>query len=65
MRYQTCVHCHAPIRIDRFEYARDGELRYRICPECDYTVLLMIDESDVDLDPPVVLQSKRTDEVFE
>lgn len=65
MRHQTCIHCHAPVRIDRFEYARDGNLRYRICPECDYTALLMIDEGDDDHDVPVVPSSKRTDEIIE
>ena len=65
MRYQTCVHCHTPIPIDHFEYARDGELRYRICPECDYTTLWTIDEEDADLDPPAVLHAQQTDEVVE
>ena len=65
MRHQTCVHCHTPIPIDRFEHARDGELSYRICPECDYTTLWMIDEAAADLDPPTALGAQRADEVVE
>ena len=65
MRHQTCVHCHTPIPVDRFEYARDGELRYRICPECDYTTLWMIDDGAADRDPPAGLHTQGTDEVFE
>ena len=65
MRYQTCVHCHTPVRIDRFEYAHDGELRYRICPECDYTTLSITDEGDAGLDLPVVLHAQQADEVVE
>lgn len=40
--HHTCPHCHSPIALDRFEYATDGEHFFRICPECDHT-LLMVD----------------------
>lgn len=40
--HHTCPHCHSPIALDRFEYATDSEHFFRICPECDHT-LLMVD----------------------
>ncbi|NMG27825.1 hypothetical protein [Aromatoleum evansii] len=43
--HHTCPHCHSPIALDRFEYATDGEHFFRICPECDHT-LLMVDGED-------------------
>lgn len=63
MRYQTCVYCHTAIPVDRFEYASDGHLRYRICPECDHTILLMNDEQNVDA--PVLLQAKQAEGICE
>ena len=64
MRYQTCPHCHTSIPVDCFEYARDGELTYRICPECDHTtVWMMIVESEADHVPPDVLPVRPDEEV--
>lgn len=59
MRYQTCVYCHTGIPLDRFEYASDGQLRYRICPECDHTILLM------NVDAPAFLQAKQAEGICE
>ena len=50
---------------DGFGYARDGKLSCRICPECDYISLWMMDEGDADLDSPTVVHAQRTNEVVE
>jgi len=42
--HQTCPFCHAPVPLARYEYASDGEHTWRICPECDHT-MLMTDEA--------------------
>ena len=42
--HQTCPFCHAPVALARYEYASDGEHTWRICPECDHT-MLMTDEA--------------------
>lgn len=42
--HQTCPFCHAPVALGRYEFASDGEHTWRICPECDHT-LLMTDEA--------------------
>ncbi|MCL4759551.1 MAG: hypothetical protein KJZ96_14535 [Rhodocyclaceae bacterium] len=42
--HHTCPHCHRPIALDCFEYATDGEHFFRVCPECDHTLLMVDDE---------------------
>ena len=42
--HQTCPFCHTPVARARYEFASDGQHTWRICPECDHT-LLMTDEA--------------------
>ena len=42
--HQICPFCHTPIALARYEFASDGQHTWRICPECDHT-LLMTDEA--------------------
>ena len=38
--HQTCPFCHTPIALARYEFASDGQHTWRICPECDHTLLM-------------------------
>ena len=42
--HQICPVCHTPIALARYEFASDDQHTWRICPECDHT-LLMTDEA--------------------
>jgi len=47
----SCPSCHSPIPPDRFEHAFAAGSDYRICPECDYTFLLVLSSSE-SVSPP-------------
>ena len=38
--HQTCPYCHTPIAVERYEVAVADSVTYRVCPECDHTMLL-------------------------
>ena len=38
--HQICPFCHNPIALARYEFASDGQHTWRICPECDHTLLM-------------------------
>lgn len=38
--HQTCPFCHTPVALARYEFASDGQHTWRICPECDHTLLI-------------------------
>ena len=38
--HQTCPFCHTPIALARYEFASNGQHTWRICPECDHTLLM-------------------------
>lgn len=37
--YAVCPHCHTSVPLARFEDAVCGAVIYRVCPECDHTVV--------------------------
>lgn len=44
--HQICPFYNTPVALARYEFASDGQHTWRICPECDHT-LLMTDEEAV------------------
>ena len=38
--HQVCPFCHTPIALARYEFASDDQHTWRICPECDHTLLM-------------------------
>lgn len=38
--HQTCPFCHTPVALARCELASDGQHTWRVCPECDHTLLI-------------------------
>ena len=38
--HQICPFCHTPIALARYEFASNGQHTWRICPECDHTLLM-------------------------
>ncbi len=47
-----CPHCHSPIDPLTLEVAVSADAHYRICPECDEPIVLVMSSEDDEL-PPV------------
>lgn len=41
-----CPHCHSPIDPLTLEMAFSAEAQYRICPECDEPIVLLVNGED-------------------